>query len=104
MVARPVIIIDSREQLPYPFAGAVIKALATADYSCEGYVDRIAIERKSLGDMFACIGQSRERFERELARLAQIEFRGLVIEATLEDALSSPFTKLHPSSILGSLA
>ncbi len=41
------IVIDSREQRPYQFPGAVVKTLPTGDYSIVGLTDRVAIERKS---------------------------------------------------------
>jgi ERCC4-type nuclease len=58
------VVVDSREQLPYEFLGMVgpagealvvptkVKGLASGDYSIEGMGDRIAIERKSLDDLF----------------------------------------------------
>ena len=96
------IVVDSREQLPYSFDGAIRKALATGDYSVLSMEDSIAIERKSLSDLLGCIGAQRERFERELKRLHSIPFRALVVEATLRDLLTAP-SQLHPNSIIGSL-
>ena len=40
------IIVDSREQLPYEFEGAISKA-PTADYSVVGFENQIALERKA---------------------------------------------------------
>jgi DNA excision repair protein ERCC-4 len=97
------IIIDSREQLPYRFDGAITKALPTADYSVEGFSDRIAIERKSLSDLLGCIGGERRRFQAELGRLAQIRYRALVVEAGLSDLLTPGRSEIHPSAVLGSL-
>ena len=86
------IIVDTREQNAYhfanikPFAPLVIyKALPTGDYSLEGYEDRIAIERKTLTDLFGSTGQGRERFEREFERLANFEYAALVVERNLDD-------------------
>jgi ERCC4-type nuclease len=102
-IAEPQIVVDTREQQPYPFAGAVCKALVTADYSIVGLEDRIGIERKSLSDLLGCIGGSRDRFERELERLARVDFKALVVEANLNDVLAPASSQLHPNFILGSL-
>lgn len=87
----PAIVIDSREQQPLSFPAevpVVVAGLASGDYSLEGYEDRIALERKSLSDLLACVGRERERFERELVRLWALDYAALVIEATLEEVLA----------------
>ena len=49
------IVVDSREQCPFPFAheryGAKTKqgALTVGDYSLAGLEDKVAVERKSCG-------------------------------------------------------
>ncbi len=66
---EPTIIIDTREQTPFTFAGpARVAGLKTADYTIEGYEDIVGLERKSLDDLIACLSSQRERFERELLR------------------------------------
>ena len=61
------IVVDSREQCPFPFAheryGAKTKqgALTVGDYSLAGLEDKVAVERKSLPDLVACLGRERER-------------------------------------------
>jgi DNA excision repair protein ERCC-4 len=100
------ILIDTREQRPVRFEGASTRAatLATGDYSIEGGVDLVAIERKSLPDLFACIAGQRDRFERELERLAALRYGALVIEASLADVLvGCPPSRVHPASAFGSL-
>jgi len=100
----PIIIVDSREQRPFRFAGAVTKALVTGDYSVVGLEQSISIERKGLGDLLGCIGQGRERFERELQRQSAMPYPALVVEASLAEVLrGTRHTSAHPSSILGSL-
>jgi ERCC4-type nuclease len=84
------IVVDSREQRPYRFEGAVTKTLPTADYSVLGLEDRVAIERKSKSDAFNSLGRNRGRFEREIQRLALLQFGAIVIEASLADFLRSP--------------
>lgn len=90
------IVVDTREQAPFSFTGhradakkrhrplvvrTVIGTLKTGDYSLLGYEDRITIERKSLADAYSTFSQDRERFERELLRMAKFENSHIVIEA-----------------------
>jgi ERCC4-type nuclease len=89
------IVIDSREQRPYSFAawqGAppVTRALPAGDYSVDGLEHRIAIERKSLSDAYGTFGGGRDRFERELQKLAEIDFAAVIIEASMWQALMYP--------------
>jgi len=76
--------IDPREQLPLvlpSLAPPVFKTLVTGDYSVVGLEHVVAIERKSLDDLLACVGQERERFGREVVRLLAYPVRCLVIES-----------------------
>lgn len=101
------IAIDTREQLPYSFAGFCADAkdgggpllvgtervtLKSGDYGIidrtayagppnDGWIRRIAIERKSPQDFFHTLGQDRSRFERELERLNELDFAKVVVEA-----------------------
>ena len=78
------VFIDNREQAPFAFEGLaadtkdgggplVVRTtrgtLTSGDYSLVGLEGLAAVERKSPQDLFGTIGQGRERFERELARL-----------------------------------
>lgn len=76
-------IVDSREQRPLDLAPlqTEVGTLATGDYSLRGLENVIAIERKSLGDLLACIGRERERFDREVQRLLAYPVRALVVES-----------------------
>jgi ERCC4-type nuclease len=101
---------DSREQKPYAFGELKVEivALRVGDYSCVAdgtdLRDVVAIERKSISDLLGCIGGQRERFERELTRLAQIPFRAIVIEGTIPDLLEATHeSKLHPRAVMGSV-
>jgi len=96
------IIVDSREQLPYEFEGAIRKA-PTGDYSVVGFENQIALERKALNDFLACVGRERDRFERELERMRTIPFAALVLEASLADVLRNA-GGLHPYSLIGTIA
>src|SRR4030043_1479010 len=61
ILPKPNLIIDSMEQKPYSFkafrkwfAAIERKKLAAGDYSIAGLEDRVAVERKSLQDLFNC--------------------------------------------------
>jgi len=78
---QPVVIVDSREQDPLPFARLRTQtgALITGDYSVAGLETLFAVERKSIADLVACcVNQNRERFERELHRLRGFQFKRLL--------------------------
>lgn len=87
-VAPFTIIIDSREQLPYSFdvldcvVPTITKGLASGDYSVAGMADAVAIERKSLEDLYGSVTWGRERFEREIERLNSFQSAFVVVEAT----------------------
>jgi ERCC4-type nuclease len=100
------IVVDTREQTPLAFGDwpVVRTGLKTGDYSIEGAEDRVALERKSLPDAYACVGRERDRFERELVRLAALEYGAIVIEATLADVLAGvPRSAVSPKAAGGSL-
>ena len=107
-VAPFTVLIDTREQLPWDFAGIKADAaqggpaggnlvvpvaggtLGAGDYSIHGHGGRVAVERKSLADLFGTIGQGRDRFERELERLNGLEFAAVIVEAELSEAKLNP--------------
>lgn len=105
------ILIDSAEQQPFAFLGLhadadeqrrplIVKTEwrplgrhpdSLGDYSVDGFVGRCHVERKSLEDCQGTIlgfDGRRERFEQELANLAQIESPLVVVEATLQTVIS----------------
>ena len=78
------IVCDSREQAPFGFDGlpavVTVAALEAGDYSLHGFERRVAVERKSLPDLVACLSGERERFARELARLRGFDAAAVVVE------------------------
>lgn len=94
------VVVDSREQLPYDFSGmtsqttgetlvvpVLVRGLPSGDYSIDGdgMENRIAVERKSLDDLYGSVTWGRVRFEAEIARLNDLAaggFAAVVIEAT----------------------
>lgn len=110
------ILVDQREKAPYRFTGiradadkqgrpvvveTKIAFLKTGDYSIEGLEKCIAIERKSLEDLYSTLGQHRDRFEEEHDRLMYMNKAAVVIEADLSYAMANPPTRsrLTPKSV-----
>jgi ERCC4-type nuclease len=110
-----VVVIDTREQHPYTFEGiiaagrpvevsTITAALKSGDYSIVGHEDHIAVERKSLQDLYGTLTAGRERFERELQRLAEMACSVVVVEASWHEIADPPFpTKTNPASVVGSI-
>jgi len=106
-----ILVIDSNESddplfLPHPPKGlvTVMEKLETGDYSCRGFEDKITIERKKIGDLLTCLGQERERFKREIERMASFEWKAIVVEGFEADLLSyHEFSLMEPESVRQSI-
>ncbi len=93
------IIVDSREQMPFDFDGitgrngesiivpSIVRGLSSGDYSIQGFEASVAVERKSLTDLYGSVTHGRDRFEREIERLNDFEAAFVVIEAGWQDIL-----------------
>ncbi|HOX27260.1 MAG TPA: hypothetical protein PLL30_16195 [Candidatus Krumholzibacteria bacterium] len=98
------IVVDTREQQPYAFDGAVIKGLPSGDYSILGLEDRVAVERKSKPDAYASLGRGRARFRREVERLAVLDYAAIVIEDTVPGFLRRPpHSQMSPRAAISTL-
>ena len=98
------IICDTREQAPYAFEHMEIGTLHIGDYSVKGFENEVAIERKTKSDAYGTIGQGRDRFIRELERMAKMRYAAIVVETSLPDFLIPPdHSSLNPKSAIGSL-
>lgn len=119
-VFQGTVAIDSREQRWFTFGGLTADAtdgggpfnvpirrvtLKSGDYSLLGFEEKVAVERKSTADLFGTIGQGRERFERELARLQEMDFAAVVVEAGWGEILDNPplYTQLPPKTVFRSV-
>ncbi|MCY2991306.1 MAG: hypothetical protein NTY19_26045 [Planctomycetota bacterium] len=101
-----VAIIDTREQCPLDLSPlqTITAALNTGDYSIVGLETVVSIERKSLTDLLGCIGQERERFDREVMRLLAYPVRALIIESTWQEIEAGDWrSKITSAAALGSL-
>lgn len=113
-VPKPVVLVDTREQLPFTFDGfgnwiasARRATLPTGDYSVEGMDNLLTMERKSLSDLIGTLMHNRERFFAECERLTAFKWRAILVEASYED-IKSPYTqtefiKAHPNGVIGTL-
>ena len=80
-------IVDTREQCPLNLTPlqTIRGSLTTGDYSVAGLEHVVAVERKSLPDLIACVGVERQRFDREVQRLLAYSVRCLVVESTWQE-------------------
>ena len=107
------ITIDTREQLPWAFADfpmvqAAPGTLQAGDYRADGAT--FTVERKSPADFLGSITHGRERFERELEKLA-VTGGAIVVEGSLADVLSGRTNRrpdgrlrVHQNAILATIA
>lgn len=95
---------DTREQRPWIFAPStpvVRGTLPTGDYAIAGLEALAAIERKELSDFVACVTVERERFMREMSRLAAYGHRAVIIEATVEHVEAHAYrSRTAPRAVL----
>lgn len=110
------ILIDSREQQPFALAsshpnwirGERRTTLKTGDYTVEGMERLLALERKNLADLIACIVTYRRRFLASCERLASFRWKAILIEATYEDLKRDCIdfdipSAVHPNAVCGTL-
>lgn len=105
----PPIVIDTREQTPLVFPSGVATVrgtLRTGDYSVAGHEAAFTVERKSLADLVNTVIHERERFERELERMAAFAFRRLLIVAPFREVARGGyrFSRANPAAVLASVA
>lgn len=99
-------IVDTREQRPLDLTPLRVQVLTleTGDYSILGLEHVVRLERKSLGDLIACVGRERPRFEREVQRLLAFPVRVLVVEASWPQIeMGEWLGKVTPEQVIGSL-
>ena len=104
----PTIIIDTREAQPLIFTRLESRrgTLTTGDYSVAGLEELFAVERKSISDLVGCcMGENRERFERELHRLRGFRFSRLLIIGSEAQILAGQYhSNIKPKAILATLS
>jgi DNA excision repair protein ERCC-4 len=98
------IIVDTREQTPFKFKGAIVQTLKTGDYSISEMEDLITIERKTPQELFTIAGKDRKRFVRELERMTAFDFAAIVIQGDMKDLTTpSQFSRVSPKVVINSL-
>ena len=104
---QPVIVVDTREQRPLPFARMRTQTatLPVGDYSILGAETLFAVERKSVADLVSCcMGENRERFERELHRLRGYGFKRLLIVGTEDEIQAGRYrSAITPKAVMATL-
>ncbi len=110
---KPTLIVDNMEQRPYSFrrfrkwfAAIERKKLSSGDYSIAGLEDRVAVERKSLQDLYNCCSPygSREAFVRTCERMSKLDFAAIVIEGSITKILrSTEYSSMHPNAVFGTI-
>lgn len=102
----PRLIVDTREQTPFVFEGyeTMRAPLKSGDYSLEGYGHRIAVERKNHSDAWGCLTAGRQRFERCMERLGQLERAMVVIESPQREFVVPPrqVQRVNAATAMGS--
>ncbi len=106
-----VVVCDSREQDAFPFSGkpyagttVVRGSLQTGDYSVKGLENRVAVERKSLADLVACLGVERERFVRELERAKGLDAFAVVCEGSWQELATGQYrSRMNPKAACASV-
>lgn len=99
-----VMIQDTREQKPLfaPDDTVIERALKTGDYSVLGFEEKVTIERKSIADLYGSI--KRDRFERRIKRMKEMDWAGILIEGTEDDVMRrQPYTQIRPQHVYGAL-
>lgn len=115
-----VVVVDQREKRPFGFAsvradaregGGVLTVrtrvglLPSGDYSLDGLEAEVAVERKSLDDLYGTLGSWRDRFERELERLSLMRFAAVVVESEVSEVIAHPPPRsmLNPKTVVRSV-
>lgn len=89
----------------YFSAPVITKKLETGDYSLQGFENQIAIERKTLNDLMACLGKGRARFERELERSRSLDFFCVIVEAGYSQMTLGDYrSRLNPKAAIESIS
>ncbi|MHB9038951.1 MAG: ERCC4 domain-containing protein [Armatimonadota bacterium] len=106
MAGNVTVIVDTREQLPLSFDEKRFvverRALPAGDYSLGGLEHNVVVERKTLQDFVHTVIRDRERFRKELLKLAEYDRACVVVEAGLDDIVAGAYRSgAHPASVVG---
>jgi hypothetical protein len=110
------VVVDTREQRAYRFVGlqsdarkgnrrivvpTIVSTIPAGDYSINGYVDKVAVERKTLDDFCQSFGRNREREERKVGRLSLLTAAWYMLEFRYSDLQVQRFerSEVSPKSL-----
>lgn len=106
--------VDTREPWPHPYAPhfsedikLVRGTMETGDLCVSALPDGTCAERKATSDLYGCLGQGRERFEKELIRSRYLGRLVVVVEGSMSDLLTLAHNRgggMREESIIGTLA
>jgi len=101
-----IVVIDSREKHPYSFSFPTVRRkLDAGDYSIEGFEAVAAIERKEINDYVQTVIYQKDRFKKELAKMARYRLKAIVVEASMADILAGRYEgHVPPRSVIGATA
>ena len=108
---KPVVLQDTREQWPLQIAAFPVEVgtLPVGDYGLKGFSDwqnpGFVVERKTLDDLIqSLVFDDRSRFLREIEKLRQFRFRGLLVEGHQQQVATGDYrSKATPESMTASL-
>jgi len=102
MACEYTIVVDTREQKPL-WTGDKIerKKLNAGDYSILGEEDNMAIERKSLSDLFSTLGMGHKRFKAELDRVKDYDYFAIVVDGNYSDVITKNYPKSYLTKMKG---
>lgn len=103
----PTIGIDTREneRLVFTRCPYQIESRTTGDYGILNLPKVAALEKKSLGDLIICCSSDRDRFKRQVERMAGHDFRRLIILCDRSDIEQHKYrSNMEPRSVLATLA
>lgn len=106
MKRKPIIYVDTREQMPYLFSEDVLtirNSLETGDYSIfhEDH-QLVSVERKTLDDFIGSVIHARSRFLAEMERLSLFKHKCVVVEGSITQVLNRNYSSAtHPNSVIG---
>jgi len=96
------IVVDTREQKPLWKGEKIVrKKLEVGDYSIKGYEKEVAIERKSLPDLFGTLGGGHKRFKAELGKAIKYKYFAIVIDGSYSSAYNKDFEGSYHSKMRG---
>jgi ERCC4-type nuclease len=98
------VIEDTRQQMVLPWPPGVVierRTMPEADFTTQTLWGVAAIELKR-DDFPAAVGSERERFDREIARLAAYRWKCIIVAQDITQVYRQ--TLVHPNALIGSVA